>query len=420
MGLWTLNNHLNFFIPYESVAAWHENQLTRAFLVVLRYSPIAHQAWLHLVSPGRSLQMLPKAEFATQRQRIVSGRSEGGESDAIPGISVWLAPDAAKVNVSMEAASDRQQILDAIISYGSDLVVVIENKISWCGSTEQPHRINLHGAPVKFEEQPRSVRWQDVLAMLSDLVERDLVYGAERLLIGDFLDLVEEYFPNIGPYSTLGRCGNHPFRLARRLDVVQGQAVGVDEGKGQGWRDIAGTPKIFMAWLGLASDNATVSLRMYPADTLGQARACYGDPASVDAVLALRSDKWRVEPKFHWGFMAGGYAWSRTPLPVDEYCAYWVDRIADTRELARSDWDSYWAKLEADQIVESLGKETFDRDFTSSKRQKAQPRPGLFCEYSWPLSEATRMDDRDMLVQTVRDRINQMLSALRAPECASE
>jgi hypothetical protein len=326
-----------------------------------------------------------------------------------------LAPDAAKITTPMEA-SDRLQVLDAIVSYGSELVVVIENKISWCGHTHQPHWINLHGAPVKFEEQPRSVQWQAVLAMLSDLIERDLVSGAERLVIGDFLDLVEEYFPHIGPYSTLARCGNNPFRVARRLDAVQGLVVGVAEGKAQGWRDIAGTAKIFMAWLGFASENATVNLRMYPADTLGQARAFYGDPASVNAVLALRSEGWRVEPNFHWGFMAGGYAWSKTHLPVGEYCAYWVECIADTRELARSDWDSYWAKLEAARIVDSSAKEAFDREFTASQRQKAHPRPGLFCEYSWTLPEAARMDDREMLVEAVRDRINQMLIALRAAE----
>jgi hypothetical protein len=205
------------------------------------------------------------------------------------------------------------------------------------------------------------VQWQDVLAMLSDLVERELVCGAERLMIGDFLDLVEEYFPQIGPYSTLARCGTHRFRVERRLDIVQGLAVGVDEGKAQGWRDIAGTPKIFMAELAFASDNASVSLRMYSADTLGQARAFYGDPASVDSVLALRSDGWRVEPNFHWGFMATGYAWTKTPLTVDEYCAYWVERISGTRELARPDWDSYWAMLVTDRIVESSGKEAFDR-----------------------------------------------------------
>ena len=174
-----------------------------------------------------------------------------------------------------------------------------------------------------------------------------------------------------------------------------------------------------MAWLGFASDNATVSLRMYPADTLGQARAFYGDPASVDAVLALRLQGWRVEPNFHWGFTAAGYAWTTTPLPVEEYCAYWVDQIADTRELARFDWDSYWAKLASDRIVESSSKEAFDREFTASQRQKAHPRPGLFCEYNWLLSEATRMDDRGMLVTTVRGRVNQMLGALRSAEISA-
>jgi hypothetical protein len=109
-------------------------------------------------------------------------------------------------------------------------------------------------------------------------------------------------------------------------------------------------------------------------------------------------------------------AWTETPLPVDDYCAYWIDRIADTRELGRSDWDPYWARLEADRIVERSGKEAFDREFTASQRQKASPRPGLFCEYSWPLSEATRMDDRHKLVEAVRARINQMLGALRSPE----
>ena len=408
-------NHLNFFAPYESAPAGHENQLTRALLVVLRYSPLAHQAWLQLVSPGRAIHTLPKPEFATQRQRIDLGLTEAVEGDAVPGISVWLAPDAEQVPSPIEA-SDRQQVLDAIITYGSDLVVVIENKIGWGGHTQQPNRINLHGAPVKFEERPRSVRWQDVLAILSDLVERDLVHGAERLVISDFLDLVEAHFPSIGPYSTLARCGNHRFRIDRRLDVVQGLAAGTDVSKTKGWRAITGTPKIFMAGLAFASDHTNVSLKMYPGDTLGQARAFYSDPSSVAAVLALRSEGWHVEPNFHWGFMQGGYGWVKSPLDVDKYCAYWVDHIAETREVARPDWDAYWSQLESAHIVDASDKEAFDREFTASQRQKAQPRPGLFCEFNWSLTEATRLDDRGQLIGAVRDRMNQMLRALRAPE----
>ena len=86
-----MTNHLNFFVPFQSAPAWHENQLTRALLVVLRYSPMAHQAWLERVAPGRRLYALPPAEFATQRQRVLSSPETLTDSDAIPGISVWLA-----------------------------------------------------------------------------------------------------------------------------------------------------------------------------------------------------------------------------------------------------------------------------------------------------------------------------------------
>ena len=409
-----MTSHLNFFVPFQSAPAWHENQLTRALLVVLRYSPMAHQAWLELVAPGRRLHTLPSAEFATQRQRVLSSLDTLTDGDAVPGVSVWLAPDAKQVNATLKE-SDRQQVLDAIITYGGELVVVVENKISWCDPTEQPHRINLHGAPVQFEEQPRSVPWQDLLAVLSDLVERDLIAGAERLVIEDFLDLVEAYFPAIGPYSTISRCGANVFRLERRLDAVQGIAVGTDDGKAQGWRNISGTQKILMAWLGYPSDVSAVSLRMYPADTLGQARHFYADLESVQDVLALRSKGWRIEPNFHWGFMAPGYAWASSPCTVEDYCAYWVEHISGSRELVRSEWDSYLTMLQANSILDASGRDAFEQELAGSQRQKASPRPGLFCEVTWHLAEAAQLDARRIFIDAVRHRINEMLGALQAP-----
>ncbi|OOG51245.1 hypothetical protein [Rhodanobacter sp. C01] len=406
-------NHLNLFVPYENAGASHENQLTRALLVVLRYSPLAHAAWLRLVAPEVNLYDLSKADFATQRQHVLSPGTEVPLGDAVPGISVWLAPDAAEVTARM-APSDRQQILDGIVTYGNDLVIVIENKISWGATTDQPHQINLHGSPVEFREKVCSISWQRLLGVLADLAEHDLVSGAERLLIGDFLNFVEERFPRIGPYATLVQCGDNVFRLERRLDTVQGQVVGTEVGKGLGWRDIAGCRKIFMAWLGLSEDSADVSLRMYPADTLGQSREFYGDPKSVSAVLALRSQEWSVKPNFHWGFMAGGYAWMNTPLPVEDYCTYWMREVGSARELGRPEWESYWARLESARIVEATAKEAFDQEFTRSQRQKVSPRPGLYCEYRWPLREARRLDVNGKLVETIRTGVNQMLAALGA------
>ncbi len=415
-----MDSRLNCFSPYEKSVAWHENQLTRALLVVLRHSPICHQAWLDLIDSERKLYDLPRAEFATQRQRILRDDPAVPEGDAVPGISVWLTPGAPEVQQAVQS-SDRQQILDGIVTYGGALVVVIENKITTAGVTEQPSHLNLHGAPVLFEKTSRSVTWQRLLGVLSDLMERELISGPERLLVGDFLEFVEQNFPAIGPYSTLRRCGDNRFRLQRRLDSIQGKALRTEVGKSEGWRDTAGTKKIFMAWLGLSTDESHVCLRMFPGDTLGQSREFYGDAASVADVLALRGDNWSIEPNFHWGFMATGYAWTKTPLPVDQYCEYWVREMPRTREINRSDWEAYWKTLEAAKIVDPSEKAKFDAEFSNTQRQKAHPRPGLGCEYRWLLKEAKAIDDLgDKFIETVRGRVNQLLVALRAPQIGVE
>jgi hypothetical protein len=409
-----MDEHLNFFLPYERAPAGHENQLTRALLVVLRYSPMAHHVWLRLVAPEEHLQNLSKAQFATQRQRIFATNTEMPEGEVIRGISVWLAPDAVH-DLPLMKDSDRLQVLDGIINYGSDLVIVIENKIVPSDVTDQPCSINLHGSCVKFQERPRSVRWQELLGAFSDLAdpERDLLTGAESLLLTDFLDFVEKYFPELGPYSTLSRCGDNRFRVGRRLDTIIGEVVGTDAGKWKGTRDLADRVKVAMASLEFQDDK--VCLKVWPGDTLTQSRAVYADPLSVKTVLALQSDGWQVEPNFHWGFMATGYAWAKSPLAVESYCDFWMKSIGTTQELSRSEWKEYWAKLERAKIVTAEQKEEFDKHFTNTQRQKAQPRPGLRCEFQWPVAEAQRLDAQGKFVKKVRERLNQILKALNAP-----
>lgn len=406
-----MDEHLNFFIPYENAPAGHENQLTRALLVVLRYSPMAHQAWFRLVAPDEYLHKMPKADFQSQRMRVLDNESEPPEGE-VRGISVWLAPDAAQ-DLPPIMRSDRQQVLDGIVNYGNELVVVIENKIGWGGVTQQPHRINLHGSPVRFDEKPRPVSWQALLGVLFDLVERDLVTGAERLLLNDFFDLVEKHFPRIGPYSTLARCGNNRFRAGRRLDTILGEVVGTQVGTAQGERDLSGTAMVAMACLWFDDDK--VCLQLWPGDTLTQARALYNHHLAVNALLALQSDGWVVDPNFHWGFMATGYAWAKTPLSIEKYCQYWINEIGATNELSRSEWEGYWVKLKHARIVEANAKEEFDKHFTNTHRQRAHPRPGLSCWYKWPLTEAQRLDAKGKFAGKVRERLNQILAALKAP-----
>src|SRR5579872_468048 len=122
-----MDTHLNFFQSWERIPANHENQLTRALLVVLRYCPMAHQAWLSLVDPKkRGLHSLDQpTTFRTQKATILSGERLGPPDERIEVISVLCAADIANDGSRTGVReSGRGQILDGIIQYGEQLAIV--------------------------------------------------------------------------------------------------------------------------------------------------------------------------------------------------------------------------------------------------------------------------------------------------------
>lgn len=200
-----MQDRLNFFEPWERIPANHENQLTRALLVVLRYCPIAHQAWLSLVDAGLTLHSLPRPTFDTQRVQILRSESQPKTNEPIKGISVLCVADASNEVQSAVLESDRGQVLDGIIRYGDDYVIVLESKLHEfvAGMIDQASNINIHGQPIQFDGPVRNISWRDVLASFTDLAdqERRLVSGAER---------------EISPAAIHGGCARRDTRRCRR------------------------------------------------------------------------------------------------------------------------------------------------------------------------------------------------------------
>src|SRR3954470_6872257 len=102
-----MQDRLNFFEPWERLPANHENQLTRALLVVLRCCPIAHQAWLSLVDRNLTLHSLPRPTFDTQRAQILRSEDQPKTNEPIRGISVLCAADASNEVQGAVLESDR-------------------------------------------------------------------------------------------------------------------------------------------------------------------------------------------------------------------------------------------------------------------------------------------------------------------------
>jgi hypothetical protein len=411
---------LNFFAPYQHIAAHHENQLTRALLVVLNYSPFAHATWLAMVDPALRIERLPPAQFRTQQSRMLSRAASFPDEESIRGISVFLTPDVHH-QPALVSASDRNQILDGIVQYGDELVIAIENKIAIGVDTDQPSAINTHDCRIELDSQVRKVHWQHLLESFIDLVARQLVSGAELKLLEDFLEFAEHHFPQVGPYSTLRRAEKSSYRVKLRLETVLAEAVGVPEPAGR-YRDGRFLPEridgrlraVRMVFLQLDDATGDVVLRVYPGDTLTQARLLYQNAAASRSLLSMAG--WYVRPNFHWGFRDSGACWAQgTTLDVAHYVDYWINNIAATRAVTRAEWTETWSRLQQDGVVAVTDKADFDRAFTNTGKNSATPRPGLCCEYRWAFSNAMQMDDDDKLVGEVRTRIGELLAALGEP-----
>lgn len=408
-----VRNALNYFEPYESLPAHHENQLTRALVVVLKLSPLAQAVWLRRVDPMLALHELPAVEWRVQRSAIVPA-SAVTDYDGVRVISVFLSGERADVGGQVEA-SERGQVLDAVALYGTELAIVVENKITGEPDDLQARSLNVGGRTLHLDPHPRRLRWRDILGDLVDLLSRQLVTGAEASVIEDFLEYTEAYFDALLPFNTLLVCRGSDARVQRRLRTVLTQASGIEARQERRPNiPLTGAQTVERAYLDLVEDE--VQLNLHPADTLTQAKILYTRPVAIAGLRRLHSEGWRLTPGFHWGHVAKGLAWTYTPLDVDAYIDIWVQEIPKTGQVRRSEWDRYWRWLVEQKIVLPDARDDFRIHFDGTDRQSATPRPGLQLQRAWPRSEAENVDQvRGRLAALVRDALTQAIEALHEP-----
>ncbi|MEJ7656807.1 MAG: hypothetical protein WKF33_07245 [Thermoleophilaceae bacterium] len=396
--------------------------------MVLRLSSMAHASWLRRIAPSLALTELPPATFTSQRRSVRSGADQAGDPEGPRVLSVFLGPEAADTG-EVVRESDRGQVLDAILRYGAELVVVVENKIVEADDW-QARNINLGTQSARLDSAQVPVAWRDVLEDFMRLLERGLVSGAERSVLEDFMDYVERYFGGLGPSRTLAMCRGNHYRQERRLRTLLTEATGIEAAVRRSgaleqsvpFIELPGAHTVKTAYLHMKDDEDAVWLTLFPADTLRQARTLYTDRAAVKRLLALGERSWELTPNFHFGFIRRNLAWSRPSpelAPVKDYITLWQSEIGSSVSIPRKAWPRYLDCLIEKRVAAHDYQETFDRAFTDTDRESATPRPGLRLVHSWAIADAERRDTERRLVDEVRTKINEALQALGEPSAAA-
>ncbi len=422
-----VNPHLNVFEPYRELASHHEDQLTRAAMIVLRMVPLARETLLRAIGE-RSQSGLPECSLDMQATHVVA--PDAPERDAAPArgrlVSVFLTPDIEPFALSQEVTeTDRDQRFDGVLRFDPELVVVVESKVCERWARRDGHRaarLNLGGA--HFDEQRTCLLpWHDLLESWMRLVELDVLGTAERGLVQDMLDYAHRDFGHLLPFGSLRRAGNDATRRTRRLRSLLAQATGVTPERGQlvHVRLDNALGVVSFQRVALALEGDELLLHLWPGELKHQAEHLYMEDRALRlSRLAAPGSPWTVEPQPLLGYR-------NAPVRSRVYLTCTLDAVAYARRWQGEDWEQVgahhhnyvmselwpWLLARGHASESDLGAV---RAFSASLgRRFAHLRPAMHASRTWALEEAEELDEDGRLAVQIRAAISDVLGVLEEP-----
>jgi hypothetical protein len=432
----TSNLHLNVFEPYRELGRGHEDQLTRAAMIVLRLVPMARETLLRAIGEP-SQAGLPDCVVDMQATNLVDPSEENAAGGAVQRgrlVSVFLTPDTEPFELAEDVSeTEDNQRFDGVLRFDPELVVVLESKVCRRWARRNGHRVaelNLNGT--RFAQQRTAVlRWHDLLESWWRLVELGVLGPAEQAIVKDVLSYAHQDFGQLLPFGTLRRVGSDPVRRKWRLRSLLREATGIVPER-------AGLVHVRLdAALGVASlqraaldieDTRTgagerLTLHLWPGELKAQAEQLYAGGRAEHLCELLELDgpgAWRVKPQPLLGFR-------NAPVRTRVYLTCRLDPGEYARRWQGEDWKKVGAH-HRNHIVPDLWPWLLERGYASERdrdrldpflhalgRRFAHLRPTIHVSRSWDWNEAERLDDEGLLAGEIHDALNRALGVLDEP-----
>ena len=425
------NPHLNVFEPYRELSRGHEDQLTRAAMIVLRLVPLARETLLSAIGEPSQSQ-LPDCIVDMQATNLVDASEEnlaGGEVQRGRLVSVFLTPDTEPFDLAEEVTdTEDNQRFDGVLRFDPDLVVVLESKVCRRWARRNGHRVaelNLNGT--RFAQRRTSVlRWHDLLESWWRLVELGVLGPAEQAIVKDVLSYAHQDFGQLLPFGTLRRVGGDPVRRKWRLRSLLREATGIVPER-------AGLVHVRLdTALGVASlqraaldiEEERLTLHVWPGELKAQAEQLYAGGRAENLCELLGRDgpgAWLLKPQPLLGFR-------NAPVRTRVYLTCTLDPAEYARRWQGEDWKQVGAH-HRNHILADLWPWLLERGYASASdrprmdpflhalgRRFAHLRPSIHVARSWDWNEAERLDDEGLLANEIHDALNLVLGLLGEPQ----
>lgn len=414
-------NRLNYFNPDQSKGGFHENQLTRAYLVLLKHSS---HAFFTFIEYCRSSHKVSNFEKPIS---ILDFLEHGWEIETQKGnptintnylLSVLITDSQVESSDSSIHSSERNAIYDGIITFGSHLTIVIENKPRsgnvWFEQLN-PSRQNL-ADDSKVYSNPTVLEWKEIIKQLNLLLTVQIIGGYEKIMIEDFLSFIDQNFPFLNPYDSFYQCKGNSELLNRRINYLL-KSISLDESKvnyHRGWGYYIQTPYQQIQEIGLILDikenEWSIKLSLFFGDSQRQAISFYNSNPNINH---LKNTDWVFYPNFHISFMTSNLVWFQSS-DSEYYLQFWKDNVTEIHQQKKEAAPNYFRWL-ADKKVINMTKEIeekLNKKFYDTAMQKLNICPGFGAIYTFSSTEAEELDKNGKLKFVLAEKIREGLKVV--------
>ena len=415
-------NRLNYFNPYQSKTGEHEDQLTRAYLVLLKHSG---HAFFTFVEYCRSRH---KTSGNEEPISIIDFLEQGWEIETQQGnpeintkylLSILITDSQIKTAGSSVQPSERNARYDGIITSGSNLTMIIENKPRsrnvWFDQLN-PSKQNL-AEGINVYSNPALLEWKEIIKQLNHLKTVPTISGYETIMIDDFLDFIDDKFPHLNPYDSFYQCKRDKRLLNRRIENLL-KAISSKENLVKCHHGPLSyyiqTPyhEVERVCLGLSGEGneSLINLVLCFGDSQRQASAFYKSNPNTSH---LQNTKWKVLPNFHVAFMTTNLVRFESE-DSEQYLQFWQDNVKEIYQQKRRDVPKYLKWL-VDEKVINMPKEAEERlkkMFYDTAMQTLNICPGFELNYTFNISEAEELDKSGKLKFILAEKIKEGLKVV--------
>lgn len=415
-------DHLNIFNPYENKPLNHEDQLTRALLILVKNSKPVELTFTDMI-----IEQMVKAGCKSIPKRLTEGTagldvvktqiwsSTKNELTAVSGrlVSVLITDKKLEANHRVER-TERVAVYDAIIHYKPDWIFVVENKPDhrnvWVDQMSAAFNESF-----EVEPQPIILSWQDIITRISTIKENALLQGAEASLADDFLDFVADQFPELNPYDRLGLCKDNPYLLDRRCQSLMEDSKLGPVDYHRGWHYYIeltdGAAKEIALYPHTLSDGKwEIRLALYPGDTINQARHFYSH-LKLDKVLLLPDVGWQPRPNFHFAFRSSNLVWTAVTCPFKAYLEFWIKQVKANAlgQVQRKDWDQLFRTLGEAGMLSDQDDVQVREKIVDTRMDRINVCPGVEFLFRWSQVDAIDLDSKGAFLPSFVRRVKECL-----------